>query len=214
MYEPPHFREPDAARQQALIRAYPLGLFVTSGAEGPVANPIPFQLEVEPETGRTLLRGHLARANAQWKDCVGGTRALVVFQGPEHYISPGWYETKRETGKVVPTWNYAMVQATGIATAIEDPAWLHRQVRALTGMMEGDRPQPWAVDDAPADFVAAQVKGIVGIEILVQRLAGKVKASQNRNEADRAGVVTGLAGESAPFAPAMAALVADRGRSG
>ncbi|MFO1150798.1 MAG: FMN-binding negative transcriptional regulator [Alsobacter sp.] len=210
MYEPPAFREPDDARQHALIRAFPLGLLVTGGAEGPVANPIPFLLDVEPATGRTMLRGHLARANAQWKDCVGGVRALVVFQGPEHYVRPGWYETKRETGKVVPTWNYAMVQASGVATAIEDPAWLHRQVRALTGLMEGERPQPWAVDDAPADFVAAQVKGIVGIEVAVDRLAGKWKASQNRNEADRAGVVAGLAGETAPFARAMAALVAGR----
>lgn len=210
MHEPPHFREADATRQLALIRAFPLGLLITAGAQGPVANPIPFLLDADPDTGRTVLRGHLARANGQWKDCVGGARALIVFQGPEHYVSPGWYETKRKTGKVVPTWNYAMVQATGIATAIEDRDWLHRQARALTAMMEGERAEPWAVDDAPGDFVEAQVKGIVGIEVAVERLAGKWKASQNRSEADRAGVVAGLQREPAHVASAMADLVAGR----
>lgn len=209
MYEPPHFRETDAARQHALIRAFPLGLLITTDGDRPVANAIPFLLDVN-DTGNVTLRGHLAKANPQWRVCIGGVRALVVFQGPEHYIRPSWYETKRETGKVVPTWNYAMVQASGVATAIQDPSWLHRQVRALTTMMEGHRPEPWAVDDAPADYLDGQIKGIVGIEIVVERLAGKWKASQNRNEADRGGVVEGLKDESSPSALEMADMVAGR----
>lgn len=210
MYQPPHFRETDAERQHALIRSHPLGMLVTAGASGLLANPIPFFLDVEPG-GPAVLRGHLARANGQWRDCLGGCPALVVFQGPEHYVTPSWYETKRETGKVVPTWNYAVVQARGTATAIEDAAWLHRQIRALTDMMEGRRPEPWAVDDAPDDFLAGQVKGIVGLEIVVDALEGKWKVSQNRNEADRGGVAEGLSSIGTQAAAAMADLVS-RGR--
>ena len=148
----------------------------------------------------------------QWRDCLGGCQALVIFQGPEHYVTPSWYATKRETAKVVPTWNYAMVQARGTATAIEDPAWLHRQIRGLTDMMEARRAEPWAVDDAPADFLASQVKGIVGIEIVLTAIDGKWKASQNRDESDRAGVVEGLSEIGSGEAEAMAALVA-KGKS-
>jgi transcriptional regulator len=209
MYQPPHFRETDRQRQHDLVRAFPLGLLVTAGANGLMANAIPFVLDETGADGRGVLRGHLARPNAQWRDCVAGCEALVVFQGPEHYVSPGWYPTKQETHKVVPTWNYAVVQVRGRAVAIEDPAWLHAQVRALTTMMEDGRTEPWAVDDAPADFVAAQLRGIVGLEIAIEAIEGKWKASQNRSEADRAGVVAGLGDEQTESASAMAALVAE-----
>ncbi|MCP8939815.1 FMN-binding negative transcriptional regulator [Alsobacter sp. SYSU M60028] len=212
MYQPPLFRETDRERQHALIRENPFGLFVTAGAGGLIANGIPFVLDADGP-GPGVLRGHVARANPQWRDCVGGCPALVVFQGPEHYVTPSWYATKAETGKVVPTWNYAMAQARGTARAIEDPAWLHAQIRALTGQMEGSRAAPWAVDDAPADFLAGQVKGIVGIEIALEALDGKWKVSQNRPEADRAGVVAGLGEIGTDAAAAMAALVA-KGRTG
>lgn len=211
MYQPPHFRETDRTRQHALIRANPFGLLITAGEGGLTANGIPFVLE-SAASGQGVLRGHLARANGQWRDCVGGCQAVVVFQGPEHYVTPSWYETKRQTGKVVPTWNYAMVQARGVAHAVEDASWLQAQIRALTDMMEGRRPEPWAVDDAPADFLAGQVKGIVGIEIEIAFLDGKWKASQNRSDADRAGVAEGLAGLGTNAAIEMAELVA-KGRT-
>jgi transcriptional regulator len=210
VYQPPHFREEDLSRKQDFVRAFPFGLLVTAGGGGLMANGLPWLLEAGAGAG--VLRGHVARANGQWRDCVGGTDALVVFQGPDHYISPSWYPTKQETHKVVPTWNYAMVQARGIARAIEDPAWLHAQIRGLTDMMEGRRPEPWAVDDAPAPFVEAQVRGIVGIEIEITALDGKWKASQNRQEADRGGVVAGLASLGTHDAATMAALVQERGR--
>ena len=213
MYQPPHFREDDPAAKAALIRAFPLGLLITSGPGGLMANAIPFLYD---ETGGPcgVLRCHVAKANPQWKELASGLEALVVFQGSEHYIRPGWYESKRETHKVVPTWNYAMVQARGTARAIEDKAWLAMQIRAVTAMMEGGAPEPWAVEDAPDDFIAGQIKGIVGIEIEVAALDGKWKVSQNRNEADRRGVVAGLSALGDPAAEAMAEMVAARITSG
>lgn len=211
MYQPPHFVEDDLARKQAFVHDCPFGLMVTAGPSGLLANGLPWLLDTQAGAG--VLRGHVARANGQWRDCVGGIDALVVFQGPDHYVSPSWYATKAQTHKVVPTWNYAMVQARGVARAIEDPAWLHRQIRGLTDLMEGRRPQPWAVDDAPPAFVEAQVRGIVGIEIEIAALDGKWKASQNRPEADRAGVAEGLSGLGSEAAATMAAMVRDRGRA-
>lgn len=212
MYQPPHFRETDRERQTALMRANPFALLVTSGASGLLANGVPFTLD---ETAGPLgtLRCHLARANPQWRDCADGTDALVVFQGPDHYVTPSWYATKRETGKVVPTWNYAMVQVRGRARAVEDAEWLHAQVRALTQGHENRRAEPWSVDDAPPEFTASQVKGIVGIEIAIAAIEGKWKVSQNRPAADQAGVVAGLAGEDTPEAASMAALVAERSKA-
>ena len=213
MYQPPHFREDDPAAKAALIRAFPLGLLITAGPGGVIANAIPFLYD---EAGGPFgtLRCHVAKANAQWKEIGAGRDALVVFQGTEHYISPNWYETKRETHKVVPTWNYAMVQARGIARAVEDKGWLAQQIRGATDMMEGGTPQPWKVDDAPDDFIASQIKGIVGIEIELTALDGKWKVSQNRNEADRMGVVEGLHELGDEAAHTMAALVAERIKSG
>ncbi len=205
MYEPPLHREDDLAKMHALIRAQPLGLLISAGAEGIVANAIPFLIDDGASKFGTL-RAHMARANGQWRDLTQASDALVVFQGPDHYISPAWYETKRETGKVVPTWNYVMVQARGVAKIIEDDAWLAGQIADLTQTHEGLRPAPWAVDDAPADFIAAQRRAIVGVEIEIVDLKGKWKASQNRNAADRAGVVAGLTVEAAAGDEAAAAM--------
>jgi transcriptional regulator len=149
----------------------------------------------------------MARANGQWRDLTGAGEALAVFQGPDHYVSPSWYATKREAGKVVPTWNYVMVQARGAARAIEDEAWLRRQITALTQSQESSRPAPWAATDAPEDFVAAMVKQIVGVEIEIADIRGKWKASQNRSPADRAGVIEGLTADGDAQALAMAAIV-------
>lgn len=194
---------------QGLIRAFPLGLLITGVGGALTANPIPFILD--PEAGEHgVLRCHVARANTQWKEIGAGLDALVVFQGAQHYVHPGWYETKRETGKVVPTWNYAMVQVKGHARVMDDAAWLARQIRDLTDMMEGAYPKPWAVDDAPEPFIDAQIRGIVGIEIMITAMTGKWKVSQNRNDVDRAGVVQGLRGRTDEDALAMADLVEDK----
>ena len=158
---------------------------------GGQANPVPFVLDAGAGPHGTL-RAHLARANPQWCDVDPAVEALVVFQGVESNITPSWYATKRETGKVVPTWNDAIVQVHGPMRVIEDRDWLARQIAALTALEEG-RAEPWAVTDAPEAFVASQIKGIVGIEIPIARIVGKWKVSQNRPQADREGVVEGLA---------------------
>ena len=209
MYQPPHFRETDEARCHALIRARPLGLLISAEADMITANPIPFLLDAEAgEKG--VLRCHVARANPHWKAFAQPSAALVVFQDTTHYIHPGWYETKRETGKVVPTWNYAMVQVRGQAVIRDDAAWLGQQIRDLTTMMEGRYPDPWAVEDAPETFIAAQIRGIVGIELTITDIVGKWKVSQNRSEADRNGVIQGLNEQGDAEARAMADLVKSR----
>jgi transcriptional regulator len=209
MYQPPAFRETDIPTQQAFIAAHPFGLLI-SGGDGVLANPIPFL--IYPDEGPFgTLRCHLSRANPQWQALQQAPEALVVFQGTEHYVTPSWYPQKAIDGKVVPTWNYAMVQARGTARIVEDAAWLHANVSALTEQHEGRRAKPWAVSDAPDAFIASQIKGIVGIEIAISALAGKFKASQNRAPADRAGVAEGLLGETDAEAAAMRELVKARG---
>jgi transcriptional regulator len=209
MYQPPHFRENRTEVQHALMRAHPLALLVTVGEGGLSANPVP--LILHPERGdKGVLRGHLARANPQWRTFDPAVECLAVFQGAQRYITPSWYATKRETGKVVPTWNYAVVQVHGRLEVVEDAGWLGEQVRSLTDRHEAARPAPWAVSDAPEDFTRAQLKGIVGIEIAISRIEAKWKVSQNRSEADRAGVLEGLLGENDEAARAMADLVERR----
>ncbi|MBF9231873.1 FMN-binding negative transcriptional regulator [Microvirga alba] len=209
MYQPPHFREDRLEVQHALIQAHPLGLLVTTGSTGLIANPFPFALDASASPKGTL-RAHLSRANPQWRDFDPDQEALVIFQGTEAYITPSWYEAKRETGKVVPTWNYAVVQAYGRMTVIDDPDWLLRQIGAVTRQQEAARPEPWAVTDAPADYVAAQLKGIIGVEIEISRIEGKWKVSQNRSEADRQRVASGLRGTATDAAQQMADLVDER----
>lgn len=198
MYEPPHFIEERQDVLHDLIRTHPLGLLVCNGEEGPVANPVPFLLR--DDGGRTVLLAHLARANPQWRMFEAGEKALVVFQGPQAYVTPSWYATKAETGKVVPTWNYCIVQARGTAVVHHDPQWLMAQASALTDRHEQGRDKPWAMSDAPERFIEMQLRAIVGIEIAVDDLKGKWKVSQNRPEADRAGVAGGMAEENAGMA--------------
>jgi transcriptional regulator len=203
MYQPPHFQETRQDVLHGLIRAHPLGLLISNGAEGPVANAIPFLLDAPsllnaegPPNGR--LRAHLARANPQWRLLADSPASpvLVVFQGTDAYVTPSWYETKRETGKVVPTWNYAIVQVRGTVRVIEDQDWLAQQISDLTVSQEGPREAPWAVTDAPATFIQSQIKGIVGLEIEITDMQGKWKVSQNRPIADRSGVADGLESEA------------------
>lgn len=202
VYQPPQFREDAQAVQHALIRAHPLGLLITGGAGGLTANPIPFLIDATGAHG--TLRAHLARANPQWQDLAVAETCLVVFQGPQGYVTPSWYPSKRAHGRVVPTWNYATVHAWGRPRVIEEPDWLQRQITDLTALQEAPRAAPWAVSDAPEPFVAAQLRALVGVEIPITRIEGKWKMSQNRPEADRDGVAAGYraAGEAA-----LAALV-------
>lgn len=209
MYLPRHFEEARPPVLHALLRAHPLGLLVTSDEDGaPVADPIPFLLDAERGPLGTLV-GHVARANPLWQRAAGRP-VLVVFQGPQGYVSPSGYPGKAVQGKVVPTWNYAMVQARGRLRAVEDPHALQAIVARLTARHEAAQPRPWAVDDAPADYIAAMLRAIVGIEIPLDALVGKYKLSQNRSDEDRAGVQAALQGGDAA-AQSLARWMADPG---
>ena len=189
MYQPStHFVEQDSETLLALMRAAPLATLIRAGAEL-AADLVP--LEVERTGDGWRLTGHVARANPLWREA-DGQPVLVVFQGPQAYVSPSWYASKAEHGKVVPTWNYTMVQAHGRLRAIDDAQWVRGFVTRLTERHEGGRAMPWQVGDAPEDFIAATQRAIVGIEIEVTRLEGKFKLSQNRSAEDRTGVVLGL----------------------
>lgn len=209
MYLPSQFEETRTEALHGLIRTHPFGLLVTHGDSGLTANPLPWLLDAAPAPHGTL-RGHVARANPVWR-AAATSEVLVVFQGPQAYVSPGWYPSKAEHGKVVPTWNYAIVQARGRLRAIEDAAWLHALVSRLTDAHEATMPRPWAVGDAPREFVEKTLGAIVGLELEITALTGKWKVSQNRPAADRDGVARGLEARDDPAARAMAALV--RGRS-
>ncbi len=207
MYLPAPFREERPEVLREFIRRHPLGTLITRGASGLCANLIPFTLaETADPADPIVLRCHVARANPQTADFIAGAECLVLFQGPEAYISPAWYATKAATGRVVPTWNYAMVQARGVPRLIDDPTWIRAQIEALTGEHESSRPAPWAVSDAPQSFVEGMLHAIVGVEIAVTRCEGKWKVSQNRPLEDRRGVVAGLERER-PDREAMAEMV-------
>jgi transcriptional regulator len=206
MYLPKHFEESRVQTLHELIRAYPLGALVVLTARGLDANHIPFEVDPEPAPFGTL-RGHIARANPLWRDFSREVEALAIFQGPGTYISPSWYRTKRETAKVVPTWNYAVVHAHGALQFIDDRAWLRAFVEKLTNRHEAERRDPWKVTDAPPDYIEQQLGAIVGLEIPIARLIGKWKVSQNRPTQDRDGVVEGLLREGDHSSAAIANLV-------
>lgn len=205
MYRPPQFREDRLERQLDFVRAHPLGLLVCQGEAGLLANPVPFTV-YRDEGACGTLRCHLSRANEQWQALTSATECLVAFLATDAYISPSWYATKAENGKVVPTWNYAAVHVWGVPRVVHDAAWLRRQVVDLTAVNEGRFPDPWAVSDAPSGFVAAQLKGIVGVELPITRIEGKWKMSQNRPAADREGVIEGLSAGSASEAAVAAVM--------
>ncbi len=206
MYLPSHFEETRAEVLHQFIRSHPLGALVTFGADGLNANHVPFESDPHPAPLGTL-RAHVARANPVWRQFSREVEPLVIFQGPQTYITPSWYQTKQETGKVVPTFNYIVVHAYGAMRVIEDAGWLRKFVGGLTDRFEASRAQPWAVTDAPEDFIAMQLRAIVGIEISVTRLIGKWKTSQNRPVADQKGVVAGLRESDDAVAQAMAVAV-------
>ena len=206
MYQPPIFREERLEVLHSFIRAHPLATLITAGPGGLLANLVPFTLLDGGEKG--TLRAHVAIANDQVDALRSGAETLVVFQGPDAYITPSWYPSKREHGRVVPTWNYAVVQARGTPRVIGDPDWIRAQIQDLTATQERKRSTPWSVEDAPEPFISGQIKGIIGIEIPISTLEGKWKVSQNRSAADRQGVEEGLRTEG--ISEDMAALVAER----
>ncbi|CAD6875659.1 FMN-binding negative transcriptional regulator [Methylomonas fluvii] len=206
MYIPKHFDEPRIEAMRALIRSYPLATLVTLSADGLNANQIPLHWAEEGDTPYGSLRGHIARSNPLWTDFDQQAEVLAVFQSENAYISPSWYATKPQTGKVVPTWNYAAVHVYGKLRIIDDPAWIRRQLQAMTDEFEAGFPEPWSVADAPADFTERLLTQIVGIEISVTRLQGKWKVSQNQPPENRISVIEALR-ESGQAA--MADLVVD-----
>lgn len=206
MYVPAHFAENDRTALHALMRAAPFATWITQGEGELLVNHIPFLLDVSAgEFG--VLRGHVARANPVWRTMSLTLPSVVVFQGPQAYVTPSWYPSKREHGKVVPTWNYAVVHAHGTPRRIEDPATLLALVSELTDAHEANHAAPWRVADAPADYVDKLLQAIVGIEIPIARLVGKWKISQNQPPANRRGVVEGLAAADGNDAQALAALM-------
>jgi transcriptional regulator len=206
MYLPAHFEEKDPKVLHAHIAEHPLGAWVLAGGGGLTANHVPFL--VHPGEGPLgTLTAHVARANPVWKSVPGGPPSLVIFQGPSAYISPSWYPSKAEHGKMVPTWNYAAVHAHGVARLREERDWLLAHVGELTSRHEAGRPAPWKAGDAPADFIERMLGSIVGIEIPIDRLEGKWKVGQNREVKDQEGAASGLLGTGNPEAARVAGLM-------
>jgi len=192
MHVPPAFQENNLATLHGAMREARLANLVTATAEGLIATPLPMFL-VPEEGAQGTLYGHLSRANPQWRLSPCG-EAMALFMGPHAYVTPSWYPSKREHGKVVPTWNYVAVHAYGPIEFFEDYQRLLQIVTRLTDLHEDGRDQPWAVSDAPDDYIRAQLGGIIGFRLPIGRIIGKQKLSQNRTEQDRAGVAHGLAG--------------------
>lgn len=206
MYVPKHHEETDAAVLHALLRAHPLGAWVTQAQDGLLANHIPFLLDARRGEHGTLV-GHVARANPVWQAFSTSVESVVIFQGAESYITPSWYPSKQKHGKAVPTWNYAVVHAHGLPHVVEDAQWLLRHVSQLADTHEAGEPRPWKVTDAPADYIDQLLKTIVGIEIPISRLVGKWKVSQNRPAVDKPAVVAGLQARGDDRSAEMASLV-------
>lgn len=206
MYTPSHFEAPRPELLFELMSACPLATVVVHTAAGLSADHLPLLLRRDG-AGPGRLVGHVARANPLWRLANPALEVLAIFHGPEGYLSPSWYATKAETGKVVPTWNYAVVHAHGVLRAIEDVAWLRQLVTELTDHHEQSHPKPWRVADAPVDFIESRLTAIVGIEIEITRLVGKWKMSQNQPAANRHGVIAGLRSLGTESARTMAAWV-------
>ena len=206
MYNPSHFKLDDPAAAHEWMAQFPLAAVVTVSSQGLSASHIPL-LHDTTGGGFGVLRGHMAKANPQWSDVAPGARALAIFTGPQHYITPNWYPSNAEHGKVVPTWNYIAVHAQGLMRVIHDPAWLKKNVGELTAAHEAGFPNPWTIDGVPGGYLESLLTAIVGIEITIETLEGKCKASQNRPEPDRQGVIAGLRDLRTPEAERMAEIV-------
>ncbi len=207
MYLPKHFDETHPASLLALMRAHPLATLVCSGASGLLANHIPLLID----DGLTVLRGHVARANPLWREIGEGVPALAIFQGADGYVSPSLYPSKALHGQVVPTWNYAVVHLRGQLRAVDDVVFVRDVVDGLTAWHEAGRAQPWQLDDAPAVYAERMLAAVVGIELRVEAVTGKFKLSQNRDAADRVGVMGGVT--SSELGDLMATHATERERS-
>ncbi len=194
MFQPPMFNEDRMDVMHDLIDKYSFGIMIGHEGGALSINHLPFILHPELSEKGTL-RGHISKGNPLWKNHDANNDVTVIFQGPHHYISPGWYASKAEHEKVVPTWNYATVHATGKLKLIEDTDWLIAQLSTLTDKHEAGYDEPWKVSDAPEKYIRGQMKGIVGIEIEITELIGKWKMSQNKNDADKTGILAGLTKE-------------------
>jgi transcriptional regulator len=190
MYRPDHFRVDDVRQMHALMRARPFAVLVSAGSAGLDATHLPTVLK--DDDPQAVVECHLARANPHWKDLAEGNEALMIFQGPEGYITPNWYPSKAQHGKVVPTWNYAAVHAYGRPEIMNDKDWLLRHVTELTAQQERIEAKPWAPSDAPRTYIDTMLRGIVGFRFAITRLEGKWKMSQNRETRDQEGVTKGL----------------------
>lgn len=211
IYLPSEFKEDRIEILHKAMRDIAFGTLVTLGAEGIIASHIPLLLEDAPAPlGK--ITGHLARANPQGRGPAPEAEALAIFLGPQAYVTPSWYPSKEETGRVVPTWNYVAIHAYGRLRFIDDPAWKRAHVTRLTRAHEGKRAARWDVDDAPEDYLQGMLKGIIGFELPIARLQGKWKMSQNRREEDRKGTIAGLEAEGDPQSAAVAAIMAARER--
>jgi transcriptional regulator len=204
MYSPAHFVEERPEVLQQLMQAHPLGLLITHDGQEVEANPIPWLLDPDPAGGPGILRAHVARANPVWQRARRDVDSLVVFQGPQTYISPNWYPSKAITHQEVPTWNYCMVQARGLLQVHEEAAWVLDLITRLSDTHEKTQAQPWSVNDAPKAYIDKLLAAIVGIEIVLTSLTGKWKVSQNKKEVDRQGVAVALRGLDSQEARAMA----------
>jgi transcriptional regulator len=201
MYLPKHFEQHDPAALRALLQAHPLATVVVCGADGLQAEWLPMEYDAAAGPHGSL-RGHVARSNTLWQRA--GSDALALFHGPQAYVSPSWYPSKRQHGKAVPTWNYAVIEARGRLVAIDDPAWMQGFLRQLTQRHEAGRTEPWDISDAPMDYTERMLRAVVGVEIvLASPLRGKWKVSQNRDAADRDGVAAGLEADGHAQAAAM-----------
>jgi len=207
MYTPKHFEEPRIEVLHELMRARPLATLVTLTSGGLNANHVPLHLADTPAPFGTL-RGHVARANPVWRDFAKDVEALAMFHGPDCYITPSWYATKQETGKVVPTWIYAVVHAYGTLRIIDDAVWVRAQIEALTAHNEVGFARPWSVSDAPHEYTEKRIGAIIGFEIVITKLTGKWKVSQNQPAQNQASVIEGLNNSGLRDAAEMAALVA------
>jgi len=207
MYTPVQFKLDEAAEAHALMRAHPFAILVTHGADGVVATHLPTVLKVDEASPLGRIECHLARPNPQWKTLAPDTDALMIFQGAEAYIRPGWYPSKAQHGKAVPTWNYAVVHAYGRLQVSQDKDWLLAHVDELSNQQERPYAERWSMADAPADYLDRQTRGIVGLTLAITRLEGKMKMSQNRDIGDRAGVVRGLGERAGGHDAAIAELV-------
>lgn len=211
MFQPPIFREERTEVMQAMMRKHPFATLISTMAGCPQADHLPLVLR-DGGRGMGILEGHMAVANPLWRNAEAGIRVLAVFQGPQGYVTPSWYPSKAEHGRVVPTWNYVVVHARGTLQFCREPEWLMEHLTQLTAQHETGRELPWSVGDAPTEFIMRQLRGLVGFDIVIEELTGSWKVSQNRSDADRDGVVAGLEAQATSQAHALAELVRETER--